>query len=141
MKRLLAVLVLGFAVVAWPRVEAQRRVFTIGTPAEIAQARVMGLDHVRGLGQLKGIDGPNDLVVADALVDRRSIAHTRVQQYYRGVPVLGGQAIAHMNADGAAFDDTDNLHERGRRGVGRHGQPARRYQRRSQAALDRAGRH
>ena len=27
------------------------------------------------------------------------------------MPVLGGEAIAHMNADGAAFDDTDNLVE------------------------------
>src|SRR4030095_2177448 len=111
MKRILAVVVLGLGVFAWPRVEAQRPVFTTGTPAEIAQARAIGLDHVRALGSLKGIDGPNDLVATSTHIDRQSMAHTRVPQYYRGVPVLGGEAIAHMNADGAAFDDTDNLVE------------------------------
>ena len=39
----------------------------------------------------------------------RQYERTRASQYDRGVPVLGGEAIAHMNADGAAFDDTDNL--------------------------------
>ena len=33
-------------VVAWPHVEAQRPVFTIGTPGEVAQARDRA-DHVR----------------------------------------------------------------------------------------------
>jgi Zn-dependent metalloprotease len=37
------------------------------------------------------------------------MAHTRVQQRFRGIPVLGGEAIAHMNADGSDFAETDNL--------------------------------
>ena len=37
------------------------------------------------------------------------MAHVRVQQFYRGVPVLGGEAIAHLNSDGSLSSVTDNL--------------------------------
>ncbi|HEY6508446.1 MAG TPA: M4 family metallopeptidase, partial [Vicinamibacterales bacterium] len=37
------------------------------------------------------------------------MAHTRVQQYFRGVPVFAGQAIAHLTAAGEVFGETDDL--------------------------------
>ena len=111
MKRLLP---LAFALAAvmffFPRLDAQnQRIFTTGTAAELAQATTLGLQRLRARALEKGIDGAQDLVVSNAHVDRLSMAHTRVQQRFRGIPVLGGEAIAHFNADGSDFAETDNL--------------------------------
>jgi Zn-dependent metalloprotease len=57
----------------------------------------------------KGITQPADLVVTGVHVDRQSMAHTRVQQRFHGIPVLRGEAIAHLNPDGTAFAETDDL--------------------------------
>jgi Zn-dependent metalloprotease len=111
MKRLLPLLfALSVVAVYFPRVDAQRPLlFTIGTPEEVSRARALGLERLRANALQKGMDGPNDLVVAGAHVDRRSMAHTRVQQRFRGVPVWGGEAIAHLNQDGSRFAETDGL--------------------------------
>ncbi len=37
------------------------------------------------------------------------MAHARVQQYFRSVPVFGGEAVVHLRADGEFFGDTDDL--------------------------------
>jgi thermolysin len=92
-----------------PPLAAQRQVFTTGTPAELARARSIGLGHLRAIASRKRIDRPDDLVVSRTDVDRRAMAHTRVQQFHRGVPVFGGEAIAHLNPDGGIFAETDNL--------------------------------
>jgi Zn-dependent metalloprotease len=108
-KRIFVTTLAATLALAWPGVRAQAPVFTTGTPAELAVARQRGLERVRAIAQLKGIDGPTDLVVTRVEVDRLSMAHTRVQQYFRGVPVFGGQAIAHLRANGEAFGETDDL--------------------------------
>ena len=112
MKRLLPLAFALAAVVSFfPRLDAQNRnrMFTTGTAAELAQARTLGLQRLRALAQEKAIDGPDDLVVTNAHVDRQSKAHTRVQQRFHGIPVLRGEAIAHFNEDGTSFAETDNL--------------------------------
>ena len=109
MKRSIAAVILAYCVLAWPRLEAQRPVFNSGTLAELAEARSIGLEHVRRIGAQKGITGTNDLVVSRADIDRLSMAHTRIQQYVRGVPVFGGEAIAHLNQAGEPFAETDSL--------------------------------
>jgi Zn-dependent metalloprotease len=92
-----------------PGVSAQRRVFTTGTPAEIATARARGLAHVQARIHEWGIETPDSLVVTRADVDERSRAHTRVQQYFRGIPVFGGEAIVHLREDGEVEAVTDAL--------------------------------
>jgi thermolysin len=110
MKKLLPLLLASSTVVlSLPRLDAQRQVFSTGAPAELALARSVGLDHLRSAASRKAIDGPNDLVVSRAHVDRQAMAHTRVQQLFRGVRVFGGEAIAHLNPDGTVFGETDDL--------------------------------
>jgi Zn-dependent metalloprotease len=42
-------------------------------------------------------------------IDKLHMAHVRVQQTYRGVPVFGGEAIAHLNPDGSLASVTNNF--------------------------------
>jgi len=42
-------------------------------------------------------------------IDPRNIAHLRLDQLHRGVPVLGGQVIVHVPADGSPVRVTDHL--------------------------------
>ena len=84
------------------------QIFTTGTEKEIALARSMGLAHLRSTAKARGIE-PDDLSVSDALVDQLSMAHVRVRQSFRGIPVFGGEAIVHLRADGTLFGETDNL--------------------------------
>jgi Zn-dependent metalloprotease len=42
-------------------------------------------------------------------VDAAKMAHVRVQQFHRGVPVFGGEAIAHLSSTGEPVGQTDNL--------------------------------
>ena len=100
---------LAAVAVCFSPLSAQRPLFTTGTAAELAQARSIGLDQLRVVALQKGIDDANDLVVSNAHVDRLSMAHVRVQQRFHGIPVLGGEAIAHLNADGSRLAETDSL--------------------------------
>lgn len=45
----------------------------------------------------------DEIVVRSVFIDESDMAHTRVQQVFKGVPVLGGEAIVHLNRDGS-FD-------------------------------------
>jgi Zn-dependent metalloprotease len=108
MKQLVALAVIAAAaLVIFPRAHAQSRIFTSGTPAELEFARSRGLEQLRAVAAQRGID--DELTVSGANVDRLSMAHTRVQQNFRGVRVLGGEAIAHFRSDGQLFAVTDDL--------------------------------
>lgn len=50
-----------------------------------------------------------DLATKRRLVDEESMAHVRFQQQHKGVPVLGGEAIVHVQDDGSVFAVTDDL--------------------------------
>jgi len=109
MKRLLLSLavIVGIGLVAFPRAQGPSRLFTTGTASELALARSMGADRLRAMASQRGIN--DELVVSNVSVDTLSMAHTRVQQRFEGVPVFGGEAIAHFRPDGSLFTETDNL--------------------------------
>jgi Zn-dependent metalloprotease len=50
-----------------------------------------------------------DLQEKALVLDRLGMAHRRLQQTHRGVPVLGGEAIVHLGADGVVRRVTDAL--------------------------------
>jgi Zn-dependent metalloprotease len=107
MKRLLPIALALSLLTVYSRLDAQRQLFTTGTPAELALAQQIGLDHLRAHASTRGIGEPGDVVATRAHVDEVGMAHSRAQQYYRGVPVLGAESIAHIGPDGAVFGETD----------------------------------
>src|SRR4029453_7083431 len=109
MKRTLSAIALAIVALAWPRLHAQRSA-TPDTAAQLAQARADGLARSQVVAAEHGI-APGDIRVASAHVDVLSMAHTRVQQLHQGIPVLGGEAIAHFRPDGSSFGETDSFVE------------------------------
>ena len=89
-------------------VAAQTRVFTTGTPEELARARDLAAAHLSGTAQTLGID-PRDLTITGVQVDQLSMAHVRVQQSFRGIPVIGAEAIVHLRSTGEVSGETNNL--------------------------------
>jgi Zn-dependent metalloprotease len=69
--------------------------------------------HLRALA-VRNEAAEADLATKRVHVDGQAMAHTRVQQTVEGVPVWGGEAIVHLNADGSLFALTDNLVPRAR---------------------------
>jgi Zn-dependent metalloprotease len=86
---------------------AQTSVFTTGTPEELARATSIGIAHLTGWAKQRGIS--DELKVTRVHVDATKMAHVRVQQFHRGVPVFGGEAIAHLSPTGEPAGQTDNL--------------------------------
>ena len=107
MKRLILTALIASAFLALPRAQDRARVFTTGTAAELAVAQTRGVQQLRVKALERGI--ADELRVARVTVDRESMAHTRVQQVFRGIKVLGGEAIAHFTPDGELFTTTDDL--------------------------------
>jgi Zn-dependent metalloprotease len=85
----------------------QTPAFTTGTPEELARASSIGLAHLTAWAAGRGIT--DTLKVTRVNVDTTRMAHVRVQQFHRGVPVFGGEAIAHLSAAGQPVGQTDNL--------------------------------
>lgn len=84
------------------------------SPAQAAPARAEALaegaaQQLRAARAELGLDGSSDFQVKDALDDDLGLAHVRLQQTYRGLPVWGGQAIVHLDASGAPRPMTDVL--------------------------------
>lgn len=86
---------------------AQTRMFTTGTPSEIQQATSIGLAHLSGWARQRGIS--DELRVTRVTVDSLSMAHVHVQQFHRGIPVFGGEAIAHLTSQGEPLNETDAI--------------------------------
>jgi Zn-dependent metalloprotease len=87
--------------------DAQTRLFTTGTPSEIQQATSIGLTHLAAWARQRGI--ADELRVTRVTVDSVSMAHVHVQQFHRGIPVFGGEAIAHLTPQGEPLNETDAL--------------------------------
>lgn len=87
---------------------AQTRVFTTGTPEELDRARDLARPHLLDMANTLGID-PKDLAISSVQVDQLSMAHVRVRQSFRGIPVIGGDAIVHLRSTGEVSGDTNNL--------------------------------
>ena len=86
---------------------AQTRLFTTGTPSELQQAASIGLIHLSAWAQTRGV--ADELRVTRVTVDSLSMAHVHVQQFHRGIPVFGGEAIAHLTSSGEPLNETDAL--------------------------------
>ena len=56
-----------------------------------------------------GLEVDNDYVVNRADTDALGLTHVRVEQRYRGIPVIGGSATAHLDGSGATRDVTDGF--------------------------------
>ena len=110
MKRTLCAIALAIVAVAWPRLEAQRPASSPGTVVDLAQGRADGLALLQVAAARHGI-AADDVHVTSAHLDSLSMAHIRAQQTYRGIPVVGGEAIAHLRSDGGVFGETDNFVE------------------------------
>lgn len=57
----------------------------------------------------KFLEGVESTSVMRSKVDKLGIAHVRYQQMERGVPVFGGEAIVHINANGSYRGITDDF--------------------------------
>jgi Zn-dependent metalloprotease len=101
----LLVVVFSLATIGGGR--AQTPVFTTAPPDELARASSIGLTHLTAWARLRGIT--DELKVTRVNVDATKMAHVRVQQFHRGVPVFGGEAIAHLSTTGVPVGQTDNL--------------------------------
>ncbi len=79
--------------------------FDVGAP-DIDQIERVATEHLATTGVLDDIDALSARAVR---VDRRDTAHVRLDQSYGGVPVLGGQVVVHVPADGLPIAVTDHL--------------------------------
>jgi Zn-dependent metalloprotease len=59
--------------------------------------------------EVLGLASAEEIEVKRVRIDDIALAHTRVQQKYKGVPVFGGEAIVHLNRDGSLRSVTDGL--------------------------------
>jgi Zn-dependent metalloprotease len=59
--------------------------------------------------QKPGRPSPQDVVAQSQFTDEQHHGHVRYQQFLRGVPVLGSEAIVHVQANGALENITNNL--------------------------------
>lgn len=85
--------------------------FKTGSTDELALARSISLDYLRGRISSFGIESPDDLQISRIQIDNLAMAHTRLRQTYNGVPVFGGEAIVHLKPDGSVSAFTDSLVE------------------------------
>jgi Zn-dependent metalloprotease len=71
-----------------------------------AEARAHEYLHANQAALLYGV---SELWTRKVTFDHLDMAHTRVQQTYQGIAVIGGEAVVHLNPDGAVRSLTDNL--------------------------------
>jgi thermolysin len=104
-----AVVALAAFYVSIQGLDAQRPLFTRGGAAELETARSLGAAHLTRRLARWGVEAAQDLVTTKVAVDELSMAHTRVQQHFRGIPVFGGEAIVHMRSNGAVAGESDSI--------------------------------
>lgn len=82
---------------------------TVSSQAQRAldRARAFSRQHLDDLAAKHG-GGEVGHREKDLEIDERGRSHRKVQQLYRGVPVFGGEAIIHLDADGALESVTDD---------------------------------
>lgn len=66
--------------------------------ASVGAAAEQALRAVPGQLRLSAVE---DLVATSAVAERSGASHVRMDRTYRGLPVLGGDLVAHLGADGA----------------------------------------
>jgi bacillolysin len=78
-------------------------------PARLALARNVSYNYLAQQIGKHGISDVNDLKTLRVEEDQQMMTHVHVQQTFQNVPVFGGEAIVHMNADQSFSDITDSL--------------------------------
>src|SRR5437867_13126824 len=107
---LVTIFVLFFTAIAMQSSSsAKLKAFYKGAPEELELARSLSYNYLEQRIANYGINSVSDLKEERVFVDELSMAHTRVQQTFQGVPVFGGEAIVHLNSDGSNFAFTDSL--------------------------------
>ncbi len=74
-----------------------------------ARARVVSYNYLAQRIGKHGIADVNELKTLRVEEDDQAMTHTHVQQTFQGIPVFGGEAIVHLNADESLSEITDNL--------------------------------
>jgi Zn-dependent metalloprotease len=88
---------------------AKLGLFHQGSTQELSIAKNLSLTHIGQNLDSLGLRSVDDLQMKNVFVDELSMAHTKFQQTFDGVPVFGGEAIVHLNQDGSVFTMTDSL--------------------------------
>ncbi|MRG97873.1 M4 family metallopeptidase [Polyangium spumosum] len=97
---------------------AGKPVFTPGgDAAERALAEAISRAHIAVNAEVLGLESAEDFEVRRVRIDELSLAHTRIQQTFKGVPVFEGEAIVHLDPNGDLHRVTDGLVKHIRRGL------------------------
>lgn len=81
--------------------------FMANDELSLKMAEDLGIQHIQAQPEI--LRGVGDISVRRVLIDDRGEAHDRVTQSINGIPVLGGEAIIHLNSDGTFKSITDNF--------------------------------
>ncbi len=81
-------------------------IFTVGGDAELAEAEERSLTVLDALPDAEEL---GEWEVKKVWVDELSMAHTRIQQTFHGIPVFEGEAIVHLHSTGEVRGLTDKL--------------------------------
>ncbi|MEM6931108.1 MAG: hypothetical protein AAF602_29515, partial [Myxococcota bacterium] len=81
-------------------------VFEPRDPGAPARVEAVARAHLETTDVLHDVD---ELASRRIQLDRRGVAHVRLDQRHFGIPVLGGQAIVHVPSDGKPIGVTDRL--------------------------------
>ncbi|TKC94161.1 M4 family metallopeptidase [Polyangium fumosum] len=91
------------------------------TPAGDADQRTLAeaisRAHIAVNVEALGLESAEDIAVKRVRIDELSLAHTRMQQTFKGVPVFEGEAIVHLDRHGNLSDVTDGFVKHIRRGL------------------------
>lgn len=90
---------------------ASKNLFNSGSDDEREVAKQISLGILRDRAAQRAIGDPDEFKIKRVEIDELKMAHTHVQQHIGGVPVWEGEAIVHLNSDGALSRLTDDLKE------------------------------
>jgi thermolysin len=90
---------------------ANKPIFGEGKQDELENAKRISLGHLRDRAARRAIGNVDEFKVDKVEIDNLKMAHTRVRQTVEGIPVWEGEAIVHLESDGALSTVTDELKE------------------------------
>lgn len=97
--------------IASQRTGASKAVFGVGNADERETAKQISLNVLRERAASRAIGNPDEYRAKRIEIDELKMAHTFFQQYIGDVPVWEGEAIVHLQSDGALASVTEALKE------------------------------
>ncbi|HLL99674.1 MAG TPA: hypothetical protein VK400_01355, partial [Pyrinomonadaceae bacterium] len=77
---------------------------------DVERIKQNSLEHLKNRASRRGlISAPDDFAIQKIEVDELEMIHVRARQTLDGIPVWGGEAIVHLNADESLFAVTDEM--------------------------------